>query len=216
MYTLKNKRCFERFFTARITIFDSTKNQSWVWEALVCFYSLHSIQQEQQHWGWSQRATRAALPWEKPVQPSSTGTGGVQPSALCVCADHWHTTSHFCISEDKGFTCSNPQCEKCSCEFAKSLQSYTIVVQCHLFYEKQEAFVSLFLLVCFCCTRGCSGSPVCSLIFHQVIERTGGKEQSAFYGSSLEPAYDCSQFPQIVLLLVKAQCLSHFEGKAED
>lgn len=99
------------------------------------------------------------------------------------------------------------------CEFANSLQSYTILMQCNLFYGKQEALVSLVLLVCF-------------LLHWRVqwlIDLSSGHRANwrrgavgFFYGSSLEPAYDCSQFPQIVLVSVKAQRLSHFQGKAED
>ncbi|KAI4883731.1 hypothetical protein NFI96_003974 [Prochilodus magdalenae] len=37
------------------------------------------------------------------------------------------------------------------------------------------------------------------------------RSRGLFYGSSLEPAYDCSQFPQIVPPAERVQCLAHSE-----
>lgn len=60
-------------------------------------------------------------------------------------------------------------------------------------------------------SRHRSGFPAGPLIFHQPIElklKAGGKGWRgcpSFYGSLLEPASDCSLFPQIVFHLVRLQ-----------
>lgn len=59
--------------------------------------------------------------------------------------------------------------------------------------------------------RDSSGCPVSPLIFHQPIVlklKAWGRSwrgRPSFYGSPLEPAWDCSWFPQIVFHLVRAQ-----------